>query len=361
MLEGALIIMGNLLVILAVGFTFGFIFYKMKVPGGMMIGSLISVATFNIFCGIAYIPQSVKYISQIIAGAYIGCLVEKSDIKRFKYIIKPALLILTNYLFLNILLGFLIYHISDLDLITSMMGSIPGGMTDIPIISADMGADTPGVTVLQFIRMVICVSLFPGIISKVSHNDDKENNNVKINKIVSISKGSISNKRDMIAFIQTMAVAAIIGMLGKVLKVPAGVLTFSIIGVMCFKLALNRATCMTRWAKMIAQALSGIYIGSGINYNDVLKLKGLIIPVILIVLCYLGNCFITGRVLSKYFGMSTKEGMLSTIPAGAADMALIASDIGVESTDIAILQIIRLIAVIALFPQIINIIVNIAT
>jgi uncharacterized membrane protein AbrB (regulator of aidB expression) len=54
-----------------------------------------------------------------------------------------------------------------------------------------------------------------------------------------------------------------------------------------------------------------------------------------------------------------KESMLITIPAGAADMALISGDLGVDNPDIALLQVARLIGVLALFPQVINLLVYI--
>jgi len=54
------------------------------------------------------------------------------------------------------------------------------------------------------------------------------------------------------------------------------------------------------------------------------------------------------------------ESMLAATPAGATDMALISADIGIESADVIVLQIIRMITVISLFPQIIRLIVFIS-
>jgi len=80
------------------------------------------------------------------------------------------------------------------------------------------------------------------------------------------------------------------------------------------------------------------------------------IPSVIIVLGYFINCFVVGKIMNKAFRMSIKESMLAATPAGATDMALISSDIGVNSTDLVVLQIVRLITVIAIFPQVIYII-----
>jgi uncharacterized membrane protein AbrB (regulator of aidB expression) len=48
--------------------------------------------------------------------------------------------------------------------------------------------------------------------------------------------------------------------------------------------------------------------------------------------------------------------MLITTPAGASDIALSSSDIGVENTDIIIIQIFRAVFAMTIFPQIINLV-----
>lgn len=348
--------MTNLFLTFAAGLVCGYIFYKAKVPGGMMVGAIVGVAALNILWGISYMPNYAKYAAQIIAGAFIGCTVEKSDIKRFKYIVKPALVLISAMLLLNITLGFTIYLVSPLDMITSLMSCIPGGMTEIPIISADMGADVPKVAVLQFIRMITCIGLFPTLISMIGQHHNNVNNISETYETTCPIEPARSRESNQIVFTQTMVVAVLGGIIGRILKIPAGVLLFSMIGVICFKLFLDKAY-MPIWAKRLAQTLSGAYIGCSINYSDILEIKYLIIPAVLIVVGYFITCFVVGRILSRHFGMSIKEAMLAATPAGASDMALISSDIGVHSTDLMVLQIIRLLVVISLFPQIISLIV----
>ena len=48
--------------------------------------------------------------------------------------------------------------------------------------------------------------------------------------------------------------------------------------------------------------------------------------------------------------------MLTLSPAGATEIALIAADLGVESTDLVVLQICRLVGVTLIFPQIFHVI-----
>jgi len=125
-----------LLLTLAIGSAFGFVFYKLKVPAGLMVGALVSVTAINIIWNAGFMPNGTKTFVQIIAGAFIGCSMEKSYLKRLSKIIKPALIMLFTFLLLNLLTGFLIYRVSQLDLVTSFMSTIPGGAGDTPIIAA---------------------------------------------------------------------------------------------------------------------------------------------------------------------------------------------------------------------------------
>ena len=349
--------MVNFLLTLAVGFALGYAFYRLKVPGGMMVGSIFGVALLNIFWGISYMPSYAKYGAQIVVGAFIGCSVEKSDIQRLKYLIKPALVVLTAFLILNITLGFAIYFISPLSLITSLMSTIPGGLSDIPLISADMGADPPKVAALQFIRMLVGIGLFPTLISIIARRENKKATLEESVILISPKEQVIPENHTPTVFVLTMVVAFAAGILGKILNIPAGTLLFSMIGVICFKLVLNKSY-MPLWVKRFAQVLSGAYIGCFMGYSDVVELKYLLLPALLLSLGYFATCIIVGKVLSKYFGMSLKEAMLVATPAGASDMALISSDLGVQSTDLVVLQIIRLIVVVSVFPQIIHLIVT---
>lgn len=338
--------MTNLVLTFAIGLLCGYLFYKIKVPGGMMVGAIVGVALFNISLDMAYMPSYGKYTAQIIAGAYIGCSVQKEDIRRIKRLIKPSFVLMLGMLITNLIVGFIVYFISPLDLITSLMSCVPGGMTEIPLISADLGADIANVAVLQFIRMVACIGLLPSIISHIGHKNFEEENNavdLSYNK-----KQNVSIKK----FIITIAIAALGGIIGKLLAIPSGVLLFSMISTVCINLFLYKAY-MPIWAKRLAQVLSGAFIGCSIDYNSLLELRYLIIPSIIIVIAYFINCFVIGTILNKAFKMPVKEAFLAATPAGATDMALISSDIGAYSIDLVVIQIIRLLTVISIFPQVI--------
>ncbi len=348
----------DLMLTIAVGLVSGYIVYRLKVPGGMMVGAIIGVSAMNIAFGTAWLPDGAKVAAQISAGAFIGCTVERSDLVRMRMLARPAFVLLSGMLIQNLLIGYLIYFTSPLDLVTSLMSGVPGGLTDIPIIAADMGADVPKVAVLQIVRMITGVGLFPTLIALV---DRREQRRRSIDAQYSPPEMPIrsSVEKNNRVFMTTILVATAFGLIGMVAGFPAGTLLFSMLAVIVMKMTIGNAY-MPLWVKRLTQVLSGAYIGSSMDYAGLIELRHVLLPAIFLIVIQFATCYIVGHVLHRHFGINLIIAMLAATPAGASDMMLISSDLGVQSADLIILQIIRLVVVISVFPQIIRLIILLA-
>ncbi|MDR0828080.1 MAG: AbrB family transcriptional regulator [Desulfovibrio sp.] len=328
-------------------------FFKKKVPGGLLIGSLVGVAALNIAFNTAYMPSQTKFLVQILAGAFIGSSIEKSDLARLPSIIKPTVIMLGAFLVLNLFVGGLIYLVSPLDLVTSLMSAVPGGISDTPIIADDMGADAPKVVVMQMIRQVLGIAILPGVI--FAYDNRAKRSAPLFSREANIEKRKKSDTKSIPALVCTVVVASLFGYAGRVSGIAGATFAAAIIGVLILKLVFDFAF-LSRWIKKGAQILSGCYFGSTILMQDVIEMQYLLLPIFILVLGYVANCFITGNIISRTSGFTRKESMLITTPAGASDMALISEDIGVKNTDVIIMQVIRAVVVMTFFPQIVNLI-----
>ncbi|MDD2463360.1 MAG: AbrB family transcriptional regulator [Desulfobulbus sp.] len=337
----------QIILTLLIGGAIGYLGRKLKIPGGFLVGSLVGAAVYNIFTGTAFLPKETKTVIQIIAGAFIGCIMEKSDVQRLPQIIRPIGFMIGGLIILNLCGGFLIWKSSSLDLLTSLMSIVPGGISDTPIIAADMGADGPKVAVMQIIRQILGIGVFPGMImlyDRATGSHDLEGHGY-------IEKRKKSKTHSAGACLCTLAVATIFGLAGKFSGIPSGTFMFAIISTLVLKLSFDFAY-IPRPLKLFAQILSGSYLGSTICMNDVMELQAMIIPLIIIITGYALNCLVTGSLIRKFCSFTKKESMLITTPAGASDMALISSDLGVNNTDVIILQVVRAVVVMTFFPQV---------
>jgi len=213
-----------------------------------------------------------------------------------------------------------------------------------------MGASAPQVAALQFVRLVIGIGVFPGMINAVCKNEE-----LAAAQHTSEILRTVSEEKSAAVFLATLSTAMVCGLTGMLLGWPAGALVFSLLGVIILKLVWGKVY-LPIWMKRLAQVLSGTYIGCSIGMRDLLELRFLILPATLLILGYSANCLLTGWAFRRFCGMSHKEAMLASTPAGATDMALISMDMGGQSTDLVVLQVLRLVVVTSLFPQVIHLI-----
>ena len=90
-----------------------------------------------------------------------------------KSIFKIALFVISSYFVVNVVSGILISRVGGIDPLTGMLSSAPGGISDIPLIAEDMGADSSKVLVLQFIRYILGLGVFPTLINLLPEENAK--------------------------------------------------------------------------------------------------------------------------------------------------------------------------------------------
>jgi uncharacterized membrane protein AbrB (regulator of aidB expression) len=151
---------------------------------------------------------------------------------------------IVSFFILNFSAGALIHWVSPLDWVTSFLCVIPGGVTDTPIIAADMGADVPKVALMQLARYILGVAIFPPMI--LAWDQMMEKRKPSGGEPVFLSgKNTEERKRSAVkswpAFFCTMAAALGFGMVGSITGIPAGTFLFSIIAVLALKLKFNFA------------------------------------------------------------------------------------------------------------------------
>lgn len=352
----------NLIITLIIGLIGGLTALRLKVPAGAMVGAMLSVAVFNVITGSAYLPQDVKVITQIAAGAFIGAGIKYKDVLDLKLMIKPAILMVAAMIVLDLLMGIIMYKTTGINLVTALFACAPGGIVDMSLISNDLGADSSKVAILQMVRLMSVFAIFTPTmkflssrIIKSKENDENQDVNICDNSVdasieaAAATKEKIRSKESASNLILTLIVALTAGLIGYKLKIPAGALTFSMLSVGAFSVIFNMGY-MPLNLRRLTQVFAGVLIGERMTYGNLVELKGIILPAfILLVGIILVNLCI-GIFITKLCGLELITSLLASAPAGVSDMALIAKDLGGDAPKVAILQLARYVCVIALFP-----------
>lgn len=328
-------------------FAGGWAFKRLKVPGGMMIGSVVGACVYNLISGQAVAPVWAKVSSQVMAGAFIGVGVQREDLRQMRTILKASAIVLGCYLVVNVISGLLIYWLSPLDLVTALMASVPGGLSDIPIIAADMGADASKVLALQFVRFLMGIALFPTLIARLPEERHGGEDHLKSAQLTA----------DLPHTLLTLAVAAACGLLGRVSPIPGGTMALAAVGSIAFKLVYPKA-CMLKPLRRTAQYFAGLFVGAGVTMAQIRDLRLLALPVVILLLCYFLGAPVIGWILRREGIFGRREAFLAATPAGASDMALISADLGVYDVKLVLLQMMRLIVVITLFPSLLGLVIR---
>ena len=151
----------------------GFLLSLTGISIGWMIGTLLT-ATF--FCILS--PKSIgrsipqkgipKYwlaIGQCILGIELGLKMNGSVLSIFQdnWLTISTMLLLS--IFFSLLSGLVLWKFSKLDMLTSFFATAPGGLSSMPSIAEEVGANTGIVSIVQTMRIFLVILTVPVILS----------------------------------------------------------------------------------------------------------------------------------------------------------------------------------------------------
>lgn len=139
------------------------------IPAGAITCSMIGAASFNLLTDHAYMPLRLRQFIQIFAGALIGCTVGREQVIQMLHIWKVVLVAIVGYTLLDLAAAWIIHRHTEMDIITALFSSAPGGLTDMALIAEDMGADSIKIAGMHTLRLIGVVILYPSIIGLLVH------------------------------------------------------------------------------------------------------------------------------------------------------------------------------------------------
>ncbi|KZL90928.1 AbrB family transcriptional regulator [Clostridium magnum] len=359
--------MVELILTLIIGIIGGTIALRFKMPAGAMVGSMMAVTVFSVVTGHAYIPQNIKIITQISAGAFIGASIKRKDVLDMKLIIKPAILMVASMITLDLFMGYIMFKVTGIDLITALFATAPAGIVDMSLISDDFGADTSKVVVLHLVRLVSVLIIFPPMMKYIANSFKNQDKNVLENTASSTDETNIAQKshkalknkstlkEKSINLLSTTVLALAAGLIGYIIKVPAGTMTFSMAAVGAFNVIFDKGF-MPLNLRRLTQMFAGALIGSRVTYANIVELKGILIPACILLIGIIAVNLFIGFLINKTSSLELITSLLASAPGGLSDMALIAKELGGDAPKIAILHTVRVITVIGIFPILIKIV-----
>ena len=331
----------------------GIIGTKLKLPAGGMLGAMAAVITFNIIVQPPIIlPSGMMAGLQLFSGAMIGSRITKKDMIELKGLAFPAIIMLVIMLILNIVFGLAMYRLSNLNIATALFATAPGGMTDMAIISDDMGANSAYVAILQLSRiMFILVCMMPfyrKIMTKLM---------TPKTKTVTAAAKNQEPKRHIKWFFVTFVCCCVIGLTLRFFGIPAGAIMGAMLGAAIFNIFTSKAYFPPSF-RLPLQIVAGVFIGLRMDRASVFAMNELIFPVIILFVCVIVITVVTAFAVNKITGLDLFTSIMASTPGGLTEMAIMADDLGIDAPKVAILQLARLMSVIIFFPTMLAIVIG---
>ena len=335
----------------------GFLFRKLKVPAGPLVGALLFVGVLNVFTGRMFMYSGMKNVTKAVAGLFIGMSVTRDTLRKLLTLIKPAVILVVIILSLCLGMGIVLYYNSGLDEVTSLFSVAPGGMQDMTLMTMDLNGDAAVVAVLQALRLMSVYFVSMPIVRILSRRSGTLEKAEQSERRAREKRDAMDpqTRRKRIAF--SAGVALIGGVLGWLLAQLVDFSTLVLIVSMVVAAAVNLGTgklYMPRIVRQITQMMSGALIGVTVTYESLGNLKKALLPAVLITMGFVLINVLIAMIISKTCKIDIATAMLSSSAGGASESALVAEDFGADPAIVTVLQITRLVCTTAFYPVIVK-------
>lgn len=348
--------MEQILLTLAVALLGCLVATRLRLPAPAMIGSMLAVGFSNVFLDYAVLPWYAKVIAQSVSGAFIGMQISKKDVLNFRYLVRPFLLLVVMLTLNTFFTGVLVHLLTGFDYTTALLGSVAGGVSDISLLSIELGGDTQIVALMQTLRLVGVLLIFPYWIRFFTRREEDAQEDFRLitgNPAMGVTwlDRLVGGRRRKIVF--TAVLCVVFGLLGNASPIPAGAMVLPMAVVIL--LNVTTSVCYVPVCfKTIAQLLAGAVVGCSMNSS----IRALLTPRSLLAMAILMIDYWAVNVLYSLYCkrkglLDLKSAMLASAPGGATDMSLIAADLNADLTKIALIQVLRAVYAVTFMPAVI--------
>ncbi|MDR7001903.1 AbrB family transcriptional regulator [Neobacillus niacini] len=339
----------------------GFLISLTGLSIGWMIGSFLTAAFLSFWkpsllrsdSNQKGMPKYWLFMGQLILGIELGQKINLTFLNVFKENWIAIILMLLLSIFFSLLSGFVLWKYSNSDMLTSFFGTAPGGLSAMPGIAEEAGANTAVVSIIQTMRVFLVILTIPIIASSWAFFGNLANH-----PTFSVRTDSNFNIGSLLWTFVLIGFAYIGSLLGKYLKLPAPWLIGSMVGVAIVQslssLLMGR-DIISWWPHeviILSQIMIAASIGSRFHKSMFIGLKRTITVSFLSTVGLIGSMFICAILVAKITGISLITSILAFAPGGIAEMTTTSVVLGGDSTFVVAVQVLRIFFICIFLPQV---------
>lgn len=339
---------------IAISAAGGFILSLSGLSIGWMLGTLITAMIISFtkpdFLGKKGTPKYWLYTGQCMLGIELGQKINLSVLAIFQKDWAVILIMLLLSIGFSLLSGVVLWKFSRTDMLTSFFSTAPGGLSAMPGIAEEVGANTGVVSILQTMRVFLVIFTIPVVVSVLVFQP----------AVKTAGEHAVSDFYwNHIVWTIVLGTVAYAGYhIGKKMKFPAPWLLGSMLTVAIVQSGTSVYTgqdVVAFWPQevmVLSQILIAASIGSRFRKEMFIGLKKTIAVSFISTILFVAAMFACAYIVSQMTGLAFMTAALAFAPGGVAEMAATAVVLDADSTFVVAVQVLRIITVILLMPPV---------
>ncbi|MFZ3577809.1 AbrB family transcriptional regulator [Virgibacillus sp. DJP39] len=331
----------------------GILFKLMHIPVPWLLGPMIAVVVGTNVLKLHYVwPRSVRNAGMMIVGYTIGLSMTATALQDMALQL-PSMFSMTLLLLLLCSgIAFVVSRLSDSDYSTSLLGCIPGGLSQVILLAEETkGINLAVVTVMQISRLMIIVIVMPLLvmIPVFGHGGAEQATNFTV---------EVSAKwADLFPNLLIFAVAGIVfAIVGGRIKLPTAYLLGPLIGTTILQLTGLQGPQLPTVLINGAQLMIGTHVGLMLKTNQLhRKVRTISLAVSSGIMLVMG-AVVLSIILTEIHPISNATALLSMAPGGMDQMGIIAHEIHANLSIVSGYQLFRLFFIFFAVPPLLRII-----
>ncbi|OXL83236.1 AbrB family transcriptional regulator [Paenibacillus sp. SSG-1] len=332
----------------------GFIFQWIHMPIPWLLGSMVFVMIGSkLFKGVSFFwPGQVRNTGMIIIGYTMGLSFTLSTLNQIGHQLPTMVLFTALLLVVAAAIAFMIAFLSGIPFPTVLMGSIPGGLSQMITLAEEVeGIDLTVVTFLQVSRLIMIIFCVPLLIfSPLFHTSGSH----------ASGAASAALSADWSALFPHIWLFAVVcvafALVGKRIKFPTAFLLGPMIGTILLNLSGYEGYSLPPVVLSLSQLMMGGYIGLLLKPENLKhKVKIILLAIlsgVVLIACSLGLSVL----LTQFHAITEVTSFLSLSPGGMDQMALIAKEVNGDLSVVTCYQLFRTLFIFFAVPPLLRLI-----
>ncbi|MBM7569894.1 AbrB family transcriptional regulator [Aquibacillus albus] len=330
-----------------IGFVGGWLFSIVQLPLPWILGPLTVLLLWKTFI-LRSIESSLslRKISFTIMGIQIGTTFTSATLTHVIPYLIPFTLLTIIIIAISLVSAFLLTKWIPVDVTTSMLGSVPGGLSAIIALSDSLEGNTALVTILQTIRLITVLFTVPFAATHLFISGEGP----------SVAFSTPMEQGPLWTIVVYVAIYFIA--LRFQYKVPAALVIVPMLVVGAVQIIDLPLFELPNYCYICAQVAIGVHLGESISIRDLTKAGKYCLYYFGLTLLIVLLSFSFGYIFSVITNIDIATSILSFAPGGLIEMAVTAQSVRGDPSIVSSLQMIRLLTIVLILPMVLKLIIG---